>query len=220
MSTMIDSKDALRRVYKNPNPRSVRKEIRLLDRHCLRFVELSPFCVLATSGEGGGDVSPRGGPPGFVKALDAATLIVPDFPGNNRLDSLENIVENGRVGMLFFVPGMDETLRVNGRAAIDIDPELRELGTVDGKLPIAVIRVKVEQAYLHCGKALMRSELWNSENHVDRTTLPSIGEMINDQINWDTAETQAEMLVRYKETLLLASARAPRRLSYRKQRSP
>ena len=139
----------------------MKKEIRLLDRHCLRFVELSPFCVLATSGEGGGDVSPRGGPAGFVKALDAATLIVPDFPGNNRLDSLENIVENGRVGMLFFVPGMDETLRVNGRASIDIDPELRELGTVDGKLPIAVIRVKVEQAYLHCGKALMRSELWN-----------------------------------------------------------
>ena len=199
---MIDSKDALRRVYKTPNPRSVKKEIKLLDRHCLRFVELSPFCVLATSGEGGGDVSPRGGPPGFVKALDAATLIVPDFPGNNRLDSLENIVENGRVGMLFFVPGMDETLRVNGRASIDIDPELRELGTVDGKLPIAVIRIRVEQAYLHCGKALMRSELWNPENHVERATFPSIGEMIKDQINWDGhAETQAEMLERYRETL-------------------
>jgi uncharacterized protein len=202
MSTKIDSKDALRRVYKSPNPRSVKKEIRLLDRHCLRFVELSPFCVLATSGEGGGDVSPRGGPAGFVKALDAATLIVPDFPGNNRLDSLENIIENGRVGMLFFVPGMDETLRVNGRASIDVDPELRELGTVDGKLPIAVIRVKVEQAYLHCGKALMRSELWNPESHIDRTTFPSIGEMIRDQINWDgKTETQEEMLVRYKETL-------------------
>jgi uncharacterized protein len=201
MSTMIDSKDALRRVYKSPNPRSVKKEIRLLDRHCLRFVELSPFCVLATSGEGGSDVSPRGGPAGFVRALEAATLIIPDFPGNNRLDSLENIIENGRVGMLFFVPGMDETLRVNGRASIDIDPELRELGIVDGKLPIAIIRVRVEQAYLHCGKALMRSELWNPENHIDRTMLPSIGEMIKDQINWDSAETQAEMLVRYKETL-------------------
>lgn len=201
MTTMIDSKDALRRVYKAPNPRSVKKEIRLLDRHCLRFVELSPLCVLATSGEGGGDVSPRGGPPGFVKALDPATLMVPDFPGNNRLDSLENIVENGRVGMLFFVPGVDETLRVNGVASLDTDAELRELGTVDGKLPIAVIRVKVEQAYLHCGKALMRSELWNPENHVDRTTLPSIGEMIRDQINWDTAETQSEMLLRYRETL-------------------
>jgi PPOX class probable FMN-dependent enzyme len=179
----------------------VKKQIPLLDRHCLKFVELSPLCVLATFGEGGGDVSPRGGPVGFVKALDSTTLIIPDFPGNNRLDSLENIIETGRVGLLFFVPGMDETLRVNGRAAVDIDPELRELGVVDGKLPIAVIRVKVEQAYLHCGKALMRSEFWNPENHIDRATLPSIGEMIRDQVNWDSAETQAEMLVRYKETL-------------------
>ena len=202
MSTTIDSKDALRRVYKTPNPRSVQKEIRLLDRHCRRFVELSPFCVLATSGVGGGDVSPRGGPPGFVKALDSASLVIPDFPGNNRLDSLENILENGRVGMLFFVPGVDETLRVNGRATLDTDPELRALGTVDGRLPIAVIRVAVEQAYLHCGKALMRSALWDPALHVDRSTLPSIGEMIRDQINQQTpAETQAEMLVRYKETL-------------------
>ena len=202
MSTTIDSKDTLRRVYKTPNPRSVAKEIRLLDRHCGRFVELSPFCVLATSGAGGGDVSPRGGPPGFVKALDSATLVIPDFPGNNRLDSLENILENGRVGMLFFVPGVDETLRVNGRATLDIDPELRALGTVDGRLPIAIIRVAVEQAYLHCGKALMRSALWDPALHVDRSTLPSIGEMIRDQINQQTpAETQAEMLVRYKETL-------------------
>jgi PPOX class probable FMN-dependent enzyme len=201
MSTTIDSKDALRRVYKNPNTRSVKKEIKLLDRHCRRFVELSPFCVLATSGEGGGDVSPRGGPPGFVKALDASTLIIPDFPGNNRLDSLENILENGRVGLLFLVPGVDETLRVNGRATIDTDPDLRALGTVGGRLPIAVIRVSVEQAYLHCGKALMRSALWDPANHVDRSTLPSIGEMIRDQIDWDKAETQEEMLVRYQETL-------------------
>jgi PPOX class probable FMN-dependent enzyme len=201
MSTIIDSRDALRRVYKPAQPRSVKKEIPLLDRHCLKFVELSPLCVLATSGQGGGDVSPRGGPAGFVKALDPRTLVLPDFPGNNRLDTLENILENNRVGMLFFVPGMDETLRVNGRASIDTDPELRELGIVDGRLPIAVIRIRVEQAYLHCGKALMRSDFWKPENHIDRTTLPSIGEMIRDQINWDSAETQAEMLMRYKETL-------------------
>jgi PPOX class probable FMN-dependent enzyme len=202
MSTTIDSKDALRRVYKTPNPRSVAKEIKLLDRHCRRFVELSPFLVLATSGAGGGDVSPRGGPAGFVKALDSASLIIPDFPGNNRLDSLENILEDGRVGLLFLVPGVDETLRVNGRATVDTDPELRALGTVDGRLPIAVIRVTVEQAYLHCGKALMRSALWDPAIQVERSTLPSIGEMIKDQINQQTpAETQEEMLVRYKETL-------------------
>ena len=202
MGTTIKDKDALRRAYKTPNPRSVAKEIRRLDRHCRLFLELSPLVVLATSGEGGGDVSPRGGPPGFVKAIDDWTLVIPDFPGNNRLDSLENVLENGRVGLLFLVPGVDETLRVNGRATIDIDPELRTLGTVDGKLPIAVIRVAVEQAYLHCGKALMRSALWDATRHVDRATLPSIGEMIKDQVNWDgKAETQAEMLMRYKETL-------------------
>lgn len=201
MSTIIEDKDALRRVYKAPHARSVAKEIKRLDRHCRRFVELSPLLVLATAGAGGGDVSPRGGPAGFVKILDDATLVIPDFPGNNRLDSLENILENGRVGLLFFVPGMDETLRVNGRATIDTDPELRAMGTVDGKLPIAVIRVAVEQAYLHCGKALMRSALWDPAKHVDRATLPSIGEMIRDQVNWATAETQEEMLVRYEETL-------------------
>jgi PPOX class probable FMN-dependent enzyme len=157
--------------------------------------------VLAPFGAGCGDVSPRGGPPGFVKALGDTTLAIPDFPGNNRLDSLENILENGRAGLLFFVPGIDETLRVNGRATIDVDPELRALGTVDGKLPIAVIRVAVEQAYLHCGKALMRSSLWDPTVQVDRSVFPSIGEMIRDQINWSTAETQEEMLVRYKETL-------------------
>jgi uncharacterized protein len=180
----------------------VAKEIKLLDRHCRRFVELSPFFVLATSSAGGGDVSPRGGPAGFVKVLDNASLMIPDFPGNNRLDSLENILENGRVGLLFFVPGVDETLRVNGRATIDTDPELRALGTVDGRLPIAVIRVTIEQAYLHCGKALMRSALWDPAIQIERSTLPSIGEMIKDQINQPTpAETQAEMLERYKETL-------------------
>ena len=201
MSTTISDKDALRRVYKSPQPRSIAKAIPRLDRHCRRFVELSPLCVLATSGAGGGDVSPRGGPAGFVKIVDEGTLVIPDFPGNNRLDSLENILENGRVGLLFFVPGVDETLRVNGRATLDVDPELRAMGTVDGKLPIAVIRVAVEQAYLHCGKALMRSAFWDATKHVDRSTFPSIGEMIRDQVNWATAETQDEMLVRYKETL-------------------
>ena len=202
MDTAIKDKDALRSVYKRPNARAVAKEIGRLDPHCRRFVELSPFVLLGSSGANGEDVSPRGGPPGFVKALDAETLIIPDFPGNNRLDSLENILETGRVGLLFLVPGVDETLRVNGRATIDIDPELRAMGLVDGRLSIAVIRVAVEQAYLHCGKALMRSALWDPAMRIDRASLPSIGEMIRDQIRSDQpAETQAEMLERYRETL-------------------
>ena len=202
MDTAIKDNDALRFLYKRPNARAVAKEIGRLDRHCRRFVELSPFVLLGSSGANGEDVSPRGGPPGFVKALDAETLIIPDFPGNNRLDSLENILETGRVGLLFLVPGVDETLRVNGSATIDIDPELRAMGLVDGRLPIAVIRVAVAQAYLHCGKALMRSALWDPAVQIDRASLPSIGEMIRDQIkSGQPAETQAEMLERYRETL-------------------
>jgi uncharacterized protein len=202
MSSTISTPDRLREIYKQPNPRSVAKALEQLDPHCLRFVGLSPFVVIGTSGAAGQDVSPRGGPPGFVKALGADVLLVPDFPGNNRLDSFENLLENQRIGMLFLVPGVDETLRVNGRATIETDSALRTRTAVQGRLPIAVIRVEVEQAYLHCGKALMRSELWNPENHVERATFPSIGEMIKDQINWDEkAETQTEMLERYRETL-------------------
>jgi PPOX class probable FMN-dependent enzyme len=137
MDTEIGGREALRTIYKRPNARAIGKEIARLDRHCRRFIELSPFVVMGTSAAGGQDVSPRGGPPGFVKTIDADTLIIPDFPGNNRLDSLENISETGRVGLLFLVPGVDETLRVNGRAEIDTDLALRTMGTVDGKLPIA-----------------------------------------------------------------------------------
>ena len=200
--TSVGSKAALRAIYRNPNPRSVAKEITHLDPHCRRFVELSPFVVLGSSGARGEDVSPRGGPPGFVKILDGKTLVIPDFPGNNRLDSLENILETGRVGLLFLVPGVDETLRVNGRATIDADPELLAMGEMDGRLPLTIIRVAVEQAYLHCGKAFMRSGLWDPSVQVERSSLPSIGEMIRDQMKSDKpAETQAEMLERYRETL-------------------
>ena len=200
-SGAIGGKDDLRRVYKTPNPRSVAKQLGKLDRHCRRFVELSPFVILGSSGPGGQDVSPRGGPPGFVRIADDKTLLIPDFPGNNRLDSIENLLENNRVGLLFLVPGVDETLRVNGRAAVETDPALRALASVDGRLPITVLRVRIEQAYLHCGKALMRSALWDAESRVERGLLPSMGEMLKDQINCEKAETQAEMLVRYKETL-------------------
>ena len=201
MTSTIRSMDALREVYRQPNPRSIVKQLRALDRHCMRFVELSPFVIIGTSGEAGQDVSPRGGPPGFVRAVDANTLLVPDFPGNNRLDSLQNIVENAAVGMLFLVPGVDETLRVNGRAEIDTDLALRGLTAVDGKLPITVVRLTVEQAYLHCGKALMRSALWDPGSQISRSSLPSMGEMLRDQVNWHTSETQAEMLERYRKTL-------------------
>ena len=202
MTGTIRDAATLRDIYKPANPRSVAKQLTRLDRHCRRFVELSPFMLVGTRAATGHDVSPRGGPPGFVKVADSQTLLVPDFPGNNRLDTLENLLEDGRLGLLFLVPGVDETLRANGRATIETDVTLRASTTVDGRMPITVIRVTVEQAYLHCGKALMRSALWDPAVQISRASLPSMGEMLKEQINWDKpAETQAEMLERYRATL-------------------
>ena len=155
----------LRELYPAPNERAVRKQLDHLDVHCRRFIELSPFLVMASVAAGTDgplDASPRGGAPGFVKALDATTLLVPDAPGNNRLDSLSNIVATERVGLLFLVPGIDETLRVNGAAQVSDDPALLALFTAERHLPRVVIRVAVQQAYLHCAKAFMRSQLWSA----------------------------------------------------------
>ena len=195
----------LRELYPAPNERAVRKQLDHLDVHCRRFIELSPFLVMASVAAGTDgplDASPRGGAPGFVKALDATTLLVPDAPGNNRLDSLSNIVATERVGLLFLVPGIDETLRVNGAAQVSDDPALLALFTAERHLPRVVIRVAVQQAYLHCAKAFMRSQLWSAAAQVERSTLPTIGRMINDQIGLTTpAETQDEMLARYARDL-------------------
>ncbi len=195
----ITSFEDLRRLYGNARERSVKKELPLLDAHCIRFVELSPLVVVSSAGAAGDlDASPRGGEPGFVKVLDSGTLLIPDSPGNNRLDTLENIVQTGRVGLLFLVPGVDETLRVNGTATLS-DDEVDRSACADAKrMPKLVIRVAVQAAYLHCAKALMRSALWDSARHIDRAALPSMGEMLKDQIGGDIpAETQAQMLVRY-----------------------
>ena len=195
----ITSFEDLRRLYGNARERSVKKELPLLDAHCIRFVELSPLVVVSSAGAAGDlDASPRGGEPGFVKVLDSGTLLIPDSPGNNRLDTLENIVQTGRVGLLFLVPGVDETLRVNGNATLS-DDEVDRSACADAKrMPKLVIRVAVQAAYLHCAKALMRSALWDPARHIDRAALPSMGEMLKDQIGGDIpAETQAQMLVRY-----------------------
>ena len=152
------------------------------------------------------DASPRGGDPGFVKAVDAGTLLIPDAPGNNRLDTLENIIQTGSIGLLFLMPGVDETLRVNGRAVLSTDPAARERCADARRVPTLVIRVTVQASYLHCAKALMRSALWDASRHVERSVMPSMGEMLRDQIGErmspDTVfETQAQMLERYRQTL-------------------
>lgn len=200
---MIDGLDALRALYPPAKERSVKKQLAALDRHCLRFVELSPFVVLASSGPGGQcDASPRGGEPGFVKALDARTLLIPDAPGNNRLDTLENIVGTGRLGLLFLVPGVDETLRVNGRARLVDEAAVLARFATERRTPRLAIEVAVEDAYLHCAKALMRSRLWDDARKVDRSTLPTMGQMLNEQIGVAApGETQAEMLKRYQQEL-------------------
>jgi hypothetical protein len=195
----ITSVDALRALYATPGELAVKKQLSSLDRHCRRFVELSPFLVLATTGATGTlDASPRGGVPGFIKARDERTLLIPDAPGNNRLDSLENILVTGRVGLLFLVPGVDETLRVNGSAVLSQAADDLALCTDDRRVPKVVVRVTVQEAYLHCAKALMRSHLWSPESRVDRSLLPTLRQMISDQTGIPVpAETHEDMVKRY-----------------------
>lgn len=205
----------LRALYDPVRERSALKELPQLDPHALRFIGLSPLVVVASGGAPGGgaltlDASPRGGEPGFVKVLDTQTLLIPDAPGNNRLDTLENIASHGAagapLGLLFLLPGVDETLRVNGLAHLSTDQALRERCTDARRVPALVIRVRVQASYMHCAKALMRSALWDAGRQVERSVLPSLGEMLRDQIGdrlspGAPVETQAEMLVRYQQTL-------------------
>ena len=199
----LSSLQALRALYPAPKERALRKELDRLDRHCRRFIELSPFVVLASSGADGAlDASPRGGAPGFVKAPDEHTLLIPDAPGNHRLDTLENIVATGRLGLLFMIPGVDETLRVNGKAVLSTDPSLIDQAADERRRPVVVIQVQVEQAYLHCAKAFMRSRLWSPQAQVERSVLPTMGRMISEQTGLAGAdETQEQMLARYQADL-------------------
>ena len=179
--TMIASNSELRECYPQPLERSLRKSLAKLDSHMRRFISLSPFLCLGTSGAGGADVTPRGDSPGFVHVLDDQTLLIPDWPGNNRLDSLTNVVANPNVGLLFFIPGVNETLRVNGVAEVTVEPALVERWTVNGKHPRSALRVTVGEAYLHCAKALIRSRLWEGDYRIERTELPTYARMLKDQ---------------------------------------
>ncbi len=179
--TITDSA-TLRACYPAPVERSVRKSLPALDGHMRAFIALSPFLCLGTSGEAGGDVTPRGDAPGWVHVLDDRTILIPDWPGNNRLDSLSNVVENPRVALLLFVPGVTETLRINGTAEISTAPELIGRWTVNERHPRSVLKVGVTEAYLHCAKALLRSKLWEDDYKVDRDALPSYAQMLKDQV--------------------------------------
>ena len=187
--TQLKSAKALRKLYALPKGRALKKERSSFEKHSRHFVELSPFLMIGTSSkEGFGDVSPRGEDPGFVKILDDTTIAIPDRPGNNRLDTLNNILTNPSVGLIFLIPGVDETLRINGTASIHDDLDLLELFIVNKKLPKTVIVVKIKQLYLHCAKALIRSGLWNVDSQIKRSILPTMNVMLNDQ-----SETEEEI---------------------------
>lgn len=179
----VNNYSDLRTVYRPPAPRAAQKVLDHLDVHCRNFIALSPLCVLSTANANGqADASPRGDPPGFVQVLDDKTLLLPDRPGNNQVDSLQNILENPGVGLLFFVPGMNETLRVKGKAEITTDGDV--LGSLQerGRAPLSGLRVTVEEAFLHCGRALIRSRVWDSDTRIDRSGYPTYGQVLADQI--------------------------------------
>lgn len=179
----IDDEAALRAAYP-PQVRIVElKCLPAIDRHIARFISLSPFLVIGSNHpDRGTDVSPRGDAPGFVRVLDPNTVMIPDRPGNNRLDTLSNITANPEVGLIFFVPGFEETARVNGRARIVTDAAKLAEFAVEGKPPASAILVDVREAYLHCAKALKRSKLWEDDYRVDRGTMPTLGRMVSEQI--------------------------------------
>ena len=179
----VSTIEELRAVYRPASDGAVRKELKALDGHCRSFLACSPFVVIgSTDGNGHADVTPKGDRPGFVAVLDATTIAIPDRPGNNRLDTLENLIADPAIGLLFLIPGMNETLRINGKARITTDETLRARFAIDGKLPLSVIVVTVESAYMHCAKAFMRSELWQPESWPDRASMPTLGQILKDQL--------------------------------------
>ena len=205
-ANVIDSEAELRDVYRTPAESTKMKVLGALDQHARTFIDASPFILVGTaSPDGTADVSPKGGPPGFVVVLDDQRIAIPDLSGNNLLDSLTNIVGGSGIGLLFMVPGVDETLRVNGYACITTDPEVLDACAVKDRRPKAAIGVTVVQQYMHCAKAFRRSELWSAKSWPDRSAVPSLGCILRDQIALPadvTAESIDESLeVNYAKTL-------------------
>lgn len=188
--------ETLRQLYGEPSEVARRKELDALDRHARAFIALSPFVVLASCDAGGRlDATPRGDAPGFVAVLDEKRLVVPDRRGNNRIDTLSNVSAHPRIGLLFMVPGLAETLRVNGRARVTAEAALLEPLAVQGRVPATGILVEVEEVYFHCGKAVIRSGLWDPARQVPKSAFPSLGRIVADQIaglDPDVAERRIE----------------------------
>jgi PPOX class probable FMN-dependent enzyme len=205
---VITNEQSLRRLFHAVTPLAIQKCQDSLDGHAQEFIRRSPFiCIGTQNSDGKADVSPRGDPVGFVKILDEHTLAIPDRPGNNRLDSLVNILDNPSVGLLFIIPGFDDTLRVNGQASLVNDPDILESMRVDDRIPKLAIVVKVSEVFLHCAKAFRRSHLWNPDHFQDRRAMPSLSKIILDQTTGapgDDAEMRKiddALEVEYKKTM-------------------
>lgn len=199
----LDSEEQLRELYGYPKGRAKDKQLPSLERQSSNFLAHSPFVTISTYAKSGSvDCSPRGGNPGFVKIINDNCIILPDGKGNNRLDSLVNIIETGQIGCLFLIPGVDETLRINGLARISTSPEYLNLFSDDRNPPKTCIEITIKEVFLHCAKALMRSELWSLKAQIDRADFPTMGAMINDQLLIkDDPEAQEDMIARYKRDL-------------------
>jgi len=189
----VSTREQLRSHYKAPMDVAVRKELRILDTHSRNFIARSPFVLIGTSdGNGNADVTPKGDKPGFVKVLDDITIAIPDRPGNNRLDTLENLLVNPAIGLLFLIPAMNETLRVNGEARVTFDEGLRKEMAVEGKAPQSVIVVKARAVYMHCAKAFLRSNLWAPESWRPRSEMPTLGEILKDQVSLEGSVAESD----------------------------
>ena len=200
---MINTEEKLRALYGFAKGKAIDKQLNELEFHSRNFIHHSPFVLLSTSSKNGDvDCSPRGGEAGFVKIIDSHTIILADSKGNNRLDSLVNIIETKKIGCLFLIPAVDETLRVNGEALISTDKMYLDLFTQSQVPPKSCIVITIKEVFLHCAKALMRSKLWDESSKIERCDFPSMGKMINDQLSIsDSPENQDDMKRRYKQDL-------------------
>ncbi len=199
----ISTEKQLRELYGYASGRAKDKVFSKLDKHAINFINKSPFLILSSSSkEGKHDASPRGGALGFVKVISDSEIIIPDSKGNNRVDSLSNIVETGKVGLLFLVPGIDETLRINGNAYLSTDEDYLNLFITEKNHPKSCVVISIEEVFLHCAKALMRSKLWDESSKINRDEFPTMGQMLKDQLGSKEApETREAMVERYQKDL-------------------
>lgn len=202
MAQLVTTEAELEALYGQPSGAAIIKEIDHISDHYRAFIDAAPFVVLATSGPEGLDCTPRGDPAGFVRVVDRHTVMLPDRRGNNRLDTLRNILHDPRIGLLFLIPGTTRTLRINGRAVIDTDPELCASFTMEGKAPRSVIVVTAERVYFQCPKALVRSRLWDPSRHIEESALPSTGAMMKAlQAGFDAEAYDRDAPTRLRETI-------------------